>query len=444
MAKTHAQVEIHGPVATQRSRHYVLRCTVCGAAYEDDGFLLDCPVAHEPGLLVTDYGATHLEADATQSGIFRFHQWLPIQSPPRSDSRGVVYRSMQLSGALGMSDLWVAFSGSWPERGANLPTGSFKDLEALTVLARLPAGHNQTLVLASAGNTAAAFARACSETETRCVIVVPAIGMNALAWAGPLAKCVTIISIGGGADYADAINLANQLASLDGWVAEGGAKNVARRDGIGTVMLDATETIGRLPDYYVQAVGSGTGGIAVHEAARRLRSIGYFGTRLPRLMLCQNLPFAPIHRAWQTRQRALLAMKEPQAKREIRSLLSPVLSNRTPPYAIAGGVYDALLESDGETLVATNAQALHAMTLFRECEGIELDPAAGVALACLSAAVESGSIDRSSTVLLHVTGGGRSQTMPRSVPIAIEVDLDRQPAEQVLDTVLTLVHQRAA
>jgi cysteate synthase len=276
------------------------------------------------------------------------------------------------------------------------------------------------------------------------VIVVPAIGLNALAWAGPLAECVTIISLGGGADYADAINLANQLASLDGCVAEGGAKNVARRDGIGTVMLDATETIGRLPEYYVQAVGSGTGGIAVHEAARRLRSIGYFGTNLPRLMLCQNLPFAPIHHAWQTRGRTLPAVKERQAKREIRSLLSPVLSNRKPPYAIAGGVYDALLESSGDTLVATNAQALRAMTLFRDCEGIEMDPAAGVALACLSAAVESGSIDRSSTVLLHVTGGGRDPATASSVPAAIELDLNRQPEEQVLDKVLTLVHQRAA
>src|ERR1700716_8084 len=135
MRKTQAQAEIDGPVAGERTRHYVLRCTVCGTAYEDDGFLLDCHAAHEPGLLLSDYGATSLEPDATQSGIFRFRQWLPIQSPPRSGGRGVVYRSTQLSAALGMSDLWVAFSGSWPERGANLPTGSFKDLEALTVLA---------------------------------------------------------------------------------------------------------------------------------------------------------------------------------------------------------------------------------------------------------------------------------------------------------------------
>ncbi|MFR4038353.1 MAG: hypothetical protein ACLTZT_11530 [Butyricimonas faecalis] len=30
----------------------------------------------------------------------------------------------------------------------------------------------------------------------------------------------------------------------------GGAKNVARRDGMGTTVLSAVEKIGRIPDYY--------------------------------------------------------------------------------------------------------------------------------------------------------------------------------------------------
>jgi cysteate synthase len=63
-------------------------------------------------------------------------------------------------------------------------------------------------------------------------------------------------------DYYDAINVAHITGKPD-FVPEGGAKNVARRDGAGTVMLDATLTMKHLPDHYFQAVGSGTGGIAV-------------------------------------------------------------------------------------------------------------------------------------------------------------------------------------
>ena len=56
------------------------------------------------------------------------------------------------------------------------------------------------------------------------------------------------------------------LRGMDGFMAEGGAKNVARRDGMATTMLSATTTIGQIPDYYFQAIGSGTGAIAAWEA----------------------------------------------------------------------------------------------------------------------------------------------------------------------------------
>jgi cysteate synthase len=61
-----------------------------------------------------------------------------------------------------------------------------------------------------------------------------------------------------GNDYTDAINLAGRIVKLPGMVPEGGARNVARRDGMGTMMLDAAVTIGKMPDHYFQAVGSGT------------------------------------------------------------------------------------------------------------------------------------------------------------------------------------------
>ena len=77
-------------------------------------------------------------------------------------------------------------------------------------------------------------------------------------------------------------------------VSEGGARNIARRDGMGTVMLDAALTIGKMPDHYFQAVGSGTGGISVWEAAIRLRADGRFGQKIPKLQLAQNLPFVPM------------------------------------------------------------------------------------------------------------------------------------------------------
>ncbi len=76
---------------------------------------------------------------------------------------------------------------------------------------------------------------------------------------------MTLIAVKG--DYYDAIQIAEKVQSLPGFTPEGGARNIARRDGMGTVMLDAALTLGRMPDHYFQAVGSGTGGISAWEAA---------------------------------------------------------------------------------------------------------------------------------------------------------------------------------
>ena len=89
--------------------------------------------------------------------------------------------------------------------------------------------------------------------------MVPKVGLANLEFSEPLDPCVKIVSLVGFTDYADAIALANRVAALEGFFSEGGVANIGRRAGLGTTMLAAVDTIGRLPDYYFQAVGSGAG-----------------------------------------------------------------------------------------------------------------------------------------------------------------------------------------
>jgi cysteate synthase len=238
-----------------------------------------------------------------------------------------------------------------------------------------------------------------------CLIILPESGLATMQFPGPLAPCVKIISLRN-ASYTDAIILAQRIAQQEGFIPEGGVKNVARRDGLGTILLNAVETIGQLPDYYFQAIGSGTGAIAVHEMATRLIEDGRFGQTFPRLMLSQNTPFAPIYHAWKARQRTLIPVERNKVKRQIQQMITPVLSNQQPPYTLRGGVFDVLTESQGEMLVADNQETQEAMHLFEETEGIDLHPAAGVALATLLKTIQRGHIDPQATVLLNVTGGG--------------------------------------
>ena len=262
-------------------RDYRLRCCGCGAQYEDDGVRLDCSRSHQPALLRTVYAQRGF-APGDEPSIARFGAWLPRGREIATNARSAVYRSAGLGAHLGLERLFIAFSGWWPERGATLATATFKELEAVAVFGRLAPDERRTMVVASAGNTAAAFAAIGSQLDVAVTIVIPLEAWEPLASLVHVGPSVRVVAVADGT-YDDAIALARQLAAREGYVAEGGVRNVARRDGMGTIMLERRHAIGQLPDVYVQAVGSAAGALAAHEAALRLIGDGRFGTRLPRL-----------------------------------------------------------------------------------------------------------------------------------------------------------------
>jgi len=102
-----------------------------------------------------------------------------------------------------------------------------------------------------------------------------------------------------------------------------------------------------------------------------------------------------------------MPLDEAQAKRQIAALDAKVLSNRWPPYAIPGGLYDALVESKGNVVAVTSGQALDAAILFEASEGIDLHPAAAVAFASLLEASRDRLVDPDATVVLNISGGGK-------------------------------------
>jgi cysteate synthase len=384
-------------------RHYTLTCSYCGRRYDDNGLILDCSGDHQPALLRTQYADEGFHPSTDREGIFRYQRWLPVIGSQQDAGRTIVYRSSGLAGMLRMPNLWIAFNGFWPERGATLETATFKDLEACTVLGRMP-GPDFILTVASSGNTGAAFAWACSRRRLSCLVIIPEKGLRRFRFRDSLHPCVNLVVIDDG-DYPDAIELAAAVSRIPTFLPEGGVKNVGRRDGLATVLLSAFEEMKELPSYYFQAVGSGTGAIATLEAAKRVRN-AMSDMVLPRLMLCQNLPFTPIFDAWRMKPRSPQRSTD-DFRNAIKQVYADELTNWMPPYATRGGVYDSLMESHGDVLVTSNAAAELAADMFLELEGIDIEPAAGVAVACLHDTVAQGRVEREAVVLLNITGGGR-------------------------------------
>jgi cysteate synthase len=411
-----------------------------GHEFEDAGWTLADPESASPSLIRAEYENKSFNPREDLDGIYRYADWMPVKRTLKHSSAPVTYKSKGLAAFLGLDNLYITFSGWNPKIGAKMRTCSFKETEAYSILARMEAYERRILVVQSAGNTARAFAQVCSDNRIPVVICVPQDNLHDLWFRKPLRKCVKLVAVPHGCDYYDAISLGEKLATDPGFMLEGGAKNIARRDGMGTTLLSCVEKMGRIPDAYFQAVGSGTGAIAAWENACRLAEDGRFGPNDMRVYVAQNSPFTLMYDAWKAGSRELPEMTPEEGRGKSERIIATVLSNRKPPYSIAGGLYDVLKESNGDFFLATNNDIFYWLIQFRNKEGYELLPAACVAVAALAQAVSEGVVKKDDYIMLNCTGGGTLGAMSKGFvhkepDLVLSPDL---PAEDVVKAVKEL------
>jgi len=359
-------------------------------------------------------------------GFWRFLNWLPCEGWNENfRSETLVYKSSGLAEELGLNNLYIAFNGYWPEKGADMRTCTFKELESPPTFQRATEKCIDNLIIASAGNTAKAFIYAAQYYQVELFVVVPYSCIGRLVLPIEVPPNVRIISVNSGSDYSDSIAFSRRMSQELNIMPEGGARNVARRDGMGTVMLQAAFDLKCLPDHYFQAVGSGTGSIAVWEEVERLLNDPSFsksGIRT-KLHMAQNLPFTPMVDAWKQNLKMLIEIDLPTQRNSIKQVYAKVLTNRQPPYSIGGGIYDTLIASSGSMYGVSNDEAFSAGNKFEKLEGIDLVPAACVAVSSLEQAVTNGSVKPDELILLNITGGGEKRLWEDFKRIPVKPDI---------------------
>ena len=420
---------------------YTLVCCADGHRFDDKGWSLADPDCKCPSLVRADYENKSFNPREDLDGFYRYADWLPVCRTLKGSCPPVTYKSSALAAELGLENLYITFSGYWPKIGARMETCSFKETEAYSVCGRLSKDNDRILVVASAGNTARAFAKVCSDNNIPLLISIPEDNIDALWFASPLNDCVKIIASPKGSDYYDAIALSDKVCTDPHFMAEGGAKNVARRDGMGTTVLSAVETIGRIPDAYFQAIGSGTGTIAAWENNLRLIEDGRFGSHKMRLYPSQNAPFTVMYDSWKAHSRALIEMSPEDARKAAEEIKAKVLSNRKPPYAVAGGLFDAMDDAGGDIFKVSNEELDLWKEKFLSLEGIDIHNAAAVAVASLAQAVSEGKVNKDETIMLNITGGGEELAKSEKEVIYAKPHLvldPSLPAEEIAQEVLKL------
>ena len=104
----------------------------------------------------------------------------------------------------------------------------------------------------------------------------------------------------------------------------------------------------------------------------------------------------------------LLPYDAEQARKDASEICAKVLSNRKPPYSLAGGLFDALEDTHGDMFAVTNDEAQKACDMFKELEGVDIYHAAGVATASLIQAIENKQVNANDVIMLNITGGGEA------------------------------------
>jgi cysteate synthase len=379
---------------------YKLKCLSCNRIIEDN-YTNKCNKCN--AFLRTQYGKKQLDIKDDLPGIWKYIDWLPVNNYFETDTSIKTYKSEGLAKELRLNNLYISCAGYFPEIGVRNKACTFKELESVPTYQRMKEKKKKGIILASAGNTGISFAYMSHVTKITAIIVIPQ--SSSLMVPYPEIDTVRLIAVQGN-DYFSAIHLASRIKK-EGYVSEGGASNIARRDGMALVMVDAAFTIKTLPDHYFQAVGSGTGAISVWEAVLRLIDDQRFGKTKPKLHISQNHPFNPIHNAWSRKANKIDKNKDvSNAGANINKVKAMMLTNRRPPYSVIGGVYDALTDTNGETYAVTNKEIDSAAKLFYELEGIDIPAEPAVAIGSLIQAIKQKKVNKNDKILLNLTGAG--------------------------------------
>lgn len=390
---------------------YTLICCADGNPVNTAGpfdFTGNC---HPNSLVKPLYRKPTLNVDHDRPGLWKYMDWLPVRNQNNYVYGPVTYKSKGLASELGLENLWISFSGYYPDLRAYYKTCTFKELHAVVAIQYARENGIEKLVMASAGNTAVAFVYIAEMLKFPVVCVVPEKCMCGVNIPNMLIEHSRIVMLEGG-DYSDALDITKRLAAIKGYTYEGGSRNFARRAGLSVPYIDIVMNMGRAPDHYFQAVGSGTGAIATWHVNELFQRDGSHGRHLTKLHLAQNVPMVPMVSAWNSGRDQIVPEKDlPQINNILDVVAARVLSTKYPAYGVRGGVYDALKATGGQMYAVTNDEAYESAELFKRVEGPDILPAAAVALSALRTAVRRKAVRPYDAIMLNITGAGTEQRL---------------------------------
>ena len=243
------------------------------------------------------------------------------------------------------------------------PTGTFKSRGASAGVSRAKELGIGDVAMPTAGNAGGAWAAYCAQADIHLRIAMPqdAPEINKLEcqiYGADLTLVNGLIS--------DAGKLIAQGVKENGWFDASTLKEPYRIEGKKTMGLEIAEQLGwRLPDVVIYPAGGGVGIIGIWKAFKELVEIGWVAPKSVRFVVVQAAGCAPL----------VAAFNAHQAESKFWDSTQTGDSGLRVPKALGDFlVLQALAESDGTAIDATDEEMIRAMALSARTDGLFICP----------------------------------------------------------------------
>ena len=374
-----------------------LECAACGVTHEAQRLQNLCRECGKPLLVRYDLerAKRSLKKESLvgrRADLWRYREVLPVESDANVVTLGEgwtpLLRAERLGKKLGFDQLYIK------DESQN-PTQSFKARGMSVAVSMARELGARKLAVPSAGNAAGALAAYAARAGLECFIFMPEDT--------PRANIVECEQTGAHVTLMDGLitDCGAEVArrkDREGWFDVSTLKEPYRIEGKKTLGYELAEQFDwSLPDVIIYPTGGGTGLIGMWKAFDEMESMGWIGSKRPRMITVQAAGCAPIVRAFEEGKR--FADEFPNA--------STVASGLRVPRAIGDFlILDALRESVGTAIAVTDEELIDATREIGAAEGIFCAPEGAACLPALRKLITSGDVKSNERVVLFNTGAG--------------------------------------
>ena len=397
---------------------YNLKCCKCGYIIKDlaewfghKQFCPKCGARHVEAIYSTDYSILSELLQNKPSSFWNYFDFLPLENKENmiSFDEGAIpleeweFLNRYASEKYGVNCRVYAYRND-----LNGGTGTLKDVAASMTASALKECGIDGYCVASTGNTATANARYLAKAGIKFTNFAPAIinndTINEIRSYGQDA----VISEG---DYAQAKQEATAFSDKNDIPISIGNIDPLRIESKRTMVFEFIRQLGKMPDVYMQAVGGGTGPIALDKGFREieehLAETKLGEVKLPRMLLIQQDLCDPMVQAWEK-------AKENGFPEKFENDFPKIENPPTSVFILSAGnpgmyplVAKIVKKCGGDFLRIKEAELTDFARIVHKEKGVYIGPAATVCFAGFYQALKENKIKDGETIVINIGESGR-------------------------------------